>query len=383
MGNITWHKGGIYSKTLKRRINNKPLEVFYGQVWISSEKKLRHFRLGTTPRQAGREMRRILGNPEAALREREEKKCGTFLALVDKFMSNRSDETDYYPETAKPLLDYFGNDLVSSITPIRIDSYVKVRSDIRKRSKGRETERRVSDSTIRRELGVLQKILKWARARNYTKANPLADYEKPRLPPSKAKGDIAVVYPEQEAVLERVAPGWFWDILEWAMYSGMRRGEIQKLRHPDIDRHTGIISTGSKGKNRTIPMREVSGRLEAILKRVPRRTHSNYVFSKRDGTPYNNDELNEELDRVERAAAIPKVKGSMWNRYRHTFGTRLSAAGETMATISSWMGNTVAVCEKHYLGHSPRHKHAGPAALDRPSTVTTAPTTASTDHGAS
>ncbi|MCZ6779240.1 MAG: site-specific integrase [Acidobacteria bacterium] len=371
MGNITWHKGGIYSKTLKRRINGKPLEVFYGQVWIPSEKKLRHFRLGTTPRQAGREMRRILGNPEAALKERQQRRCGTFSLLLDRFLANYHSrgDTNYYQQITKPLSEHFGKRIVSSITPAAIDEYLAWRRDLRKR--GRD-ERRVGESSLGKEVTALGTVLRWARRRGFTDVDPLADYDKPKSPMRKDARDIVILEPAQEEALKKVTPGWFWNIIEWAIYSGMRRGEIVVLRYSDIDRRAGLIQTSSKtGKKRTIPMHRISNRLQAILKRIPRHAHSDYVFCDQEGRPFDAHTMNSILESVERRASISSERGVMWNRYRHTFGTRLAAAGVSMFEVSKWMGNSVAVCEKHYAAYRPPTSGAGLGVLDNPVTGTT------------
>ena len=53
MSGFKWIGDGIYSRIRKRQ-GGEPREVFYGQVWVPSQKRLRHLKLGTTPRQARR-----------------------------------------------------------------------------------------------------------------------------------------------------------------------------------------------------------------------------------------------------------------------------------------------------------------------------------------
>ncbi|MCZ6697028.1 MAG: hypothetical protein O7A63_10875, partial [Acidobacteria bacterium] len=71
-------------------------------------------------------------------------------------------------------------------------------------------------------------------------------------------------------------------------------------------------------------------------------------------------------------AGIAKPKGTLFNLFRHTFGSRLAEAGESMATIAKIMGNTEAVCFKHYLKFSPGHLKGAMAKLDGKSTYPTA-----------
>ena len=49
--NIEWYGDGIYSKT-RIGADGKPLETFYVRVWIPSERKMRTWKAGHTPKQA-------------------------------------------------------------------------------------------------------------------------------------------------------------------------------------------------------------------------------------------------------------------------------------------------------------------------------------------
>ena len=53
-------------------------------------------------------------------------------------------------------------------------------------------------------------------------------------------------------------------------------------------------------------------------------------------------------------AGIPKERGVLWNRLRHTWATRVAATGEvSLFEISKLMGNSVTICEKHYAAYVP------------------------------
>lgn len=65
-------------------------------------------------------------------------------------------------------------------------------------------------------------------------------------------------------------------------------------------------------------------------------------------------------------AGIAKVKGTGMNLLRHTFGSRLAERGVSMATITTIMGNSEAVCFRHYIRFSPGHLKAAMATRDSP-----------------
>ena len=71
----------------------------------------------------------------------------------------------------------------------------------------------------------------------------------------------------------------------------------------------------------------------------------------------------------------------MWNRFRHSFGTRLAASGKipSTAALARIMGNSAAVCEKHYLAHIPGQHDGLAGAMDAATVPPTVPQAGSGD----
>jgi integrase len=373
MSEKTWYEGGIYS--LKRKRDGR--ETFYGRVWIPSRRGFAYFRLGTTPRQAERKMREVMGDPEKALAERRQRKqkVHTFGALLDEFLAKYRSRggTDYYQAVTKRLRGHFGQKPVTEITPQALDRYLAAaRAEVTKggvrymdgaKLKIPSGERRISESTLRKQIIALGTIFKWARRRGLVRENPIADYEKPKEPGERT---IAVLSAEQEQALKAACAPDVWDVVEWALYSGMRLGEVLRLRWRDVDPESGVVHTGSKtGRSRKIPL-DVSPVLRPILERRRRRVEDDWreagqvvpmpelVFCERDGSPLDPYMLNRRLEAAAASAEIEKRRGVLWNRFRHTWATRLAATGKvSLFEISKWMGNSVAICERHYAAYLP------------------------------
>ncbi len=374
MSNIKWHGDGIYSRTRKRGVAR---QGFYGRVWFPTERKFRHFKLGTTLPQAKRRMKRIEGDPEQALADRNRKhvKVLSFEALRKEFLAKyRSQDSSYYSDVTKALVEYLGETPVAGITVQKLDHFIMKRRDLKK--KKHPEERRVSDATLRKEITALGTILRWAKRRGLVEANLVADYEKPKDPAGRT---IAIIILEQEEALLGCAPQDLRDFIEWALYSGMRRGEIFKLRHEGI--REGLIHTGSKTRKqaRTVPL-NVSARLGEILRRRPRRLGSDLVFYGRDGNSVPANTSDKALRRAWRMSGITKPRGGLWNVFRHTWATRLAATGRvSIFEISKWMGNSVTICERHYAAYLPSSLEKSAGLLDGMAagvTLTVAPTVA-------
>src|SRR5439155_11512970 len=97
-----------------------------------------------------------------------------------------------------------------------------------------------------------------------------------------------------------------------------------------------------------------------------RYVRSDFVLCDRQRKPLDRFVLARRIESVLGLAVITKVKGTGFNLFRHTFGSRLAEQGVSMATIATIMGNSEAVCMRHYVRFSPAHLKAAMATLDAP-----------------
>ena len=89
MSQKRWYGGGMYSVTPTRG-PSRGVEMFYGKVWIKSEKRRRHFLLGPGFLQSKRKLAAIYADPTKSLleRAREQVRCITLSELLDDFLRN-------------------------------------------------------------------------------------------------------------------------------------------------------------------------------------------------------------------------------------------------------------------------------------------------------
>ncbi|HEV8335140.1 MAG TPA: site-specific integrase [Candidatus Polarisedimenticolia bacterium] len=373
-----WYGGGMYSRTPTRG-PAKGTEVFYGKVWIKSERRRRHFLLGPGFLQAKKKLAGIYADPEKALVEltRRRVTVRTFEAILDEFLEkyrSRAGTSDYYRVVLKPARAFFGKKPIMEITVDTIDRYLASRRGERTKGVPRKVNeeivmvgagrRKVGEASLRKEIIAMGTVFRWAERRGLAGRNPIARVEKPKDP---AERSIAILYPEQEKLLEEKCPAWAWDVAEWALYSGMRRGEVLALRWRDVDRARGVIHVlgGKTGKSRIVPL-TLSKRLGAFLDRHPRRTDTDLLFHETNGSPLDVDRLDSALEGAAAAAGVPKERGVLWNRLRHTWATRLAQSGISVLEISKLMGNSVAICEKHYAAYLPGAHERLAGILDAP-----------------
>lgn len=140
------------------------------------------------------------------------------------------------------------------------------------------------------------------------------------------------------------------------IYAGLRREELLWLTIPDVDLNAGqngMIRVRAKtvqeeswtpktGINRAVP---ISKALRAYLENYKvRLSIGSWYFPSPKRKRYDPDNFSSEL------REINSENGLRWSclDFRHTFGSQLAKAGQSLYKISKLMGNSPEICRKHY-----------------------------------
>jgi integrase len=284
----------------------------------------------------------------------------------------RGGTADFYRQILKHPVAHLGKLAVADLSPAVFDDYLQARrlevtKGIPRKVNGKRImvgagRRKVSECSLRKVIVCTGTMLKWGRARGLVTVNPLADFRKPHEPGDRVTR--ALTTDDEKAVLDLLPP-LERDVVEWAIYSGMRRGEILSLAWPRIDRGRGVVHViGTKtGRARVLPL-SLSAKLPAILDRHPRRTDTALLFHDTDGSALDVDRLNGAIEAAMKTAGV-KTRGVMWNLFRKTWSSRLYANGKVMPQDeAAWGGHGIAVAMKHYVEFSPAAHERAAGALD-------------------
>jgi integrase len=159
-----------------------------------------------------------------------------------------------------------------------------------------------------------------------------------------------------------------------AAMTGLRQGELLGLRWRDVDfdaRKVRVVSPHvrgefgdpkSAGSGRSMPMAaRVASALAELHERTPYSRQRDLVFCHPDnGKPLDRSKLvrrfKPTLDRAE-------VHRITFHELRHTFGTRMAAAGTPMRTLQHWMGHADSKTTQIYAHYQPSAHEAD--AVDR------------------
>jgi len=151
--------------------------------------------------------------------------------------------------------------------------------------------------------------------------------------------------------------------------TGLRQGELLGLRWRDVDfaaRKVRVVSPyvrgefgdpKSEGSGRSVPLADrVAKELEKLRDRSPYATDKDLVFCHPEtGNPLDPSKLTR---RFKKAIGRASVREITFHELRHTFGTRMAAAGVPLRTIQHWMGHADAKTTQVYAHYQPSDHEA-------------------------
>jgi integrase len=127
-------------------------------------------------------------------------------------------------------------------------------------------------------------------------------------------------------------------VVQFALYSGKRLGEILSLKWPDVDLKNGLVtfqgSITKSGRTSTVPVNKTC--LE-VLKKARAIRKGEYVFPNSKGKRFVN--FTHYWYRIRKKAGLDK-KGYRFHDLRHTFATHLASSGEVdIYTLKELLGH--------------------------------------------
>jgi integrase len=203
------------------------------------------------------------------------------------------------------------------------------------RGGGRPSGRTLSGSTVNRYLAALSRVLSLAADEwGWMQSNPVKRVSRRR----ESAGRMRILTEEERARLLSAASDPLLAMIELALSTGMRQGEIEALRWPDIDlaRRVAFVRDPKNREPRSVPLSGVAVETLARLSRV-RRISSDRVlpvdFDKRVWA------------RVLRAAGI---EGLRFHDLRHTAASYLAMSGATLLELAQILGHKTLAMVKRY-----------------------------------
>jgi integrase len=223
-------------------------------------------------------------------------------------------------------------------------------------------------------LKLLSQIFTFAKRRGWCRQNPCELVGRPQVEQSS---DIHFLNQDElEALLASVdteaEPFGHTDfaIFLTAAMSGLRQSELLALRWRDVDWSAQkirvrrnyvrghLLTPKSKRGSRSVPL---ASRVAAELKRHFERSlgqeDEDLVFAHPDtGKVLAHSSLVQRFKKALKAASVREIR---FNDLRHTFGTRMAAAGVPMRTLQEWMGHRDFRTTLIYADYAPGDDESG------------------------
>lgn len=256
----------------------------------------------------------------------------SFIDAVEAFLPWARSE--YAPETARRMeisfssaKRFFGNlILLSSVTPGNIEDYKHYR-----RRRGE-----VAEVTLRHDLHALSKLFQFGRKHGWLDGDPLAGVDVPSDVDSRRE---RILTPDEErayfAAAAKMPGSALYDVGRLMILQGPRPAEVFALRaeHIDLSRsELHIVKSKSRAGRRTLPLLPESVGILAKRMETARR---GWLFPGRAKT---DDHITRLTVSHNKAQSASGVNCRLYD-LRHTFASRMAAAGVPMPTLARILGH--------------------------------------------
>ena len=295
-----------------------------------------------------------------------------------------NEESSYKRNVAssKHLRAFFGNRRIRSIenNELLMRKYIKKRkAEIRsKQLKQRRSKEELTYTTINRELALMRKMFNVLIQAGKSTKNPVSlvtlfdEIERERVLTLDEEDKIIAAIEQCDRRYHHLK-----DIVQIALGTGMREGEILALEKTWINLKAGIISVPRsaqkrKRKNKRVPINsEIKPVLQLLLKQ---NKDSKYLFvNPRTGTRYT--KVYNSWSSVLKKAGLdgkPGVDKIRIHDLRHTVATKLARAGKDAKFIAQMLGHRDVKTTYRYIHHNDDDLKEGAEILARiPSNFTT------------
>lgn len=264
------------------------------------------------------------------------------------------------------IVPFFAGKELARITSRDIERYVAVK------------QRSLAIKTIRNHLGTIHSVFELGLRRGWCRSNPVKLADRPVIRRTEtrirfldqAQLDALIVAPYPDDAFGRIEPPLY---LTAAM-TGLRQGELLGLRWRDVDftaRKLRVVSPyvrgefgdpKSEGSGRSVPMADrVAVALRALREASFYPCDDDLVFCHPGtGRPLDRSKL---VRRFKQALKRAGVREITFHELRHTFGTRMAAAGTPLRTLQHWLGHADAKTTQIYAHYQPHDQEAD--AVDR------------------
>ena len=267
----------------------------------------------------------------------------TLNAVWQKFLPwakvhKKSWRTDdyYYRKHLQPL---FGDKTLNQISPFDIEKLIlKMKKDKNQHGKP------FAPATIKHQLVLLSRLYSVAEMWGlYNGPNPCKKVKKPKLNNQKTEFLTDDELARLLDVLETWPDGMTIAFVRFAMFTGIRRGEMFKLKWKDVDmvRQTAKLVDPKGKEDQVVPL---SNEAIKVLHDIPREYDTPYIFYGKNGQQ--RADFSGPWGRIRKAVKLPG--GFRLHGLRHNFASTLVSNGVPLYTVQKLLCHKDAKTTQRY-----------------------------------
>ena len=230
--------------------------------------------------------------------------------------------------------------IVNRITTVKVEKFI-----------GDRQNQGMNISTIKKILVTLGQIMAYAVRHKYISYNPVRDAERPKGQGNTKKQKIRVLTPvEINALMEAESDLKHKTLVQLAIFSGARQGELLGLKWSDVDWINNQVhiqrtfnnqvwyDVKTETSNRKIDLGPAMMTALKKWKLACPQSKLNLIFPNKAGGPINHNNLvNRHFNPTLKAAGLPIIR---FHDLRHTYASLLIEQGENIKYIQSQLGHS-------------------------------------------
>lgn len=267
-----------------------------------------------------------------------------YLPWAKEHKKSWDNDLGYYRKHLEPR---FSNKRLDEISPLDIE---RLKKELREEVSSRGTL--YAPATIKHQLVLMRRLFNLAQKWGlYNGRNPIRSVEMPKIDNQKTE----FLSDEELSRLLETLESWpcrdSAAFIKFKLLTGLRRGELFKLRWDDVDFGRGLVTLRKPkgGKTITLPLSKAA--LE-VIEKLDRK--SDYVFPGKGGEQRSN--FNGPWARIRKAAQLPK--DFRLHGLRHHFASALVSSGVDLYVVQQLLTHKDSKTTQRYA-------HLAPGALRR------------------
>ncbi len=206
-------------------------------------------------------------------------------------------------------------------------------------------------ATANRDLTVLKAALN--RAADHRVGLPVDAWRSVRPFPKVDRAKLRYLSEDETRRLVNATPTYFRSMVQAALLTGARYGELRSVRARDFDRSAGVLvlNDTKAGIPRAVYLESEGVRL--FTRAVAGKRPEEWVFTRSDGNRWGASQQARPLSEACRQA---QLEATTFHDLRRTYGARLALKGVPMAVIAEALGHAdERITRRHYAHLSPSY----------------------------